>query len=174
MGIRALFGDIGGVLLTNGWDRTGREQAAAHFGIDLVELNNRHQEVFGTYELGKISLEEYIHHAVFNKKRDFTPEQFAEFMRSGSAPFSDMLTWVKKIKEKYHLKVTAVSNEGRELTDYRIKQFQLDSFIDTFVISAFVAFRKPDPSIYRLALDLTQVPASETFYLEDRDLFVQM
>jgi putative hydrolase of the HAD superfamily len=67
-----------------------------------------------------------------------------------------------------------VSNEGRELTEYRIRKFKLNAFVDFFISSCFVHFRKPDPDIFRVALDIAQVPRENLLYIEDRMLFVQV
>lgn len=75
---------------------------------------------------------------------------------------------------KYRLKITSVSNEGRELNVYRIKKFNLNSIIDIFISSSFVHYRKPDEDIYRIALDISQVRPQEVLYLEDREMFVQI
>lgn len=85
-----------------------------------------------------------------------------------------MITLVKDLKEKYKLKIVVVSNEGRELTEYRIKKFKLGAFVDFFISSSFVHFRKPDTDIYKLALDVAQVLPGEVVYIEDRPLFVQV
>jgi putative hydrolase of the HAD superfamily len=54
--ITHLFLDIGGVLLTNGWDRHCRRDAAQSFALDLEDLNDRHKMSFDTYEEGKLNL----------------------------------------------------------------------------------------------------------------------
>jgi putative hydrolase of the HAD superfamily len=85
-----------------------------------------------------------------------------------------MLALVKHLKKKYGLKVTVLSNEGRELAEYRIKQFRLNDFVDFFIVSSFVHFRKPDADIFRIALDTAQVKPGQVVYLEDRAMFVQV
>ncbi len=172
--IKALFLDLGGVMLTNGWDRTMRERAAQQFGLDLEEFNERHHLTFDTYEVGKLSLDEYLTRVVFYEPRRFTKEQFKSFMFAQSRPFPQMIELVRRLKQEYCLKVAAVSNEGRELAVYRIQTFDLQEFIDFFVVSSFVHFRKPDVDIFRLALDVAQVPADHVAYLDDRAMFVQV
>lgn len=172
--ITTLFLDVGGVLLTNGWERKSRELAAKTFNIDYAEMESRHHLTFDTYEIGKISLEEYLHRVVFYVKRPFTLNQFQEFMFEQTKPFSDMLELVASLKSHYRLKVAVVSNEGRELTEHRIRKFKLDSFVDFFVSSCFVHLRKPDLDIWRLALDMAQVPPAQVLYIDDRPLFVQV
>jgi putative hydrolase of the HAD superfamily len=172
--IQALFLDLGGVMLTNGWDRSMREKAAQQFGLDLDELNERHHLTFDTYEVGKLSLDEYLTRVIFYEPRRFSSEQFKAFMFAQARPFPEMITLVRRLKEQYCFRVAAVSNEGRELAVYRIQTFDLQEFIDFFIISSFVHFRKPDADIFRLALDVAQVSADHVAYLEDRAMFVQV
>ncbi len=172
--VQALFLDLGGVMLTNGWDRAMRERAAQEFGLDLEEVNERHHLTFDTYEIGKLSLDEYLDRVIFYEPRRFTREQFKAFMFAQSRPFPQMIELVRRLKEEYCFRVAAVSNEGRELAVYRIQKFDLQEFIDFFIISSFVHFRKPDADIFRLALDVAQVTADHVAYLEDRAMFVQV
>lgn len=171
---KILFLDIGGVLLTNGWDKAGREQAAKKFGVDFHEMESRHHLTFDTYEVGKITLKEYLDRTVFYEKRRFTHAQFKKFMFTLSKPFPEMLDLIGKLKAKHGLKVAVVSNEGRELNAYRIGKFKLDRFVDFFISSSYVHFRKPDADIFRIALDISQVPANQVLYIEDRPMFVEV
>jgi putative hydrolase of the HAD superfamily len=172
--ITALFLDIGGVLLTNGWDRNMRKDAAATFGLDYEEMNERHHLTFDTYEEGKLSLDEYLRRVVFYEKRPFSLEEFRAFMFAQSQPYPDMIALVQDLKSRHRLKVAAVSNEGRELTIHRIRKFELGTFIDFFISSCFVHFRKPDQDIYRIALDIAQVLPNQVVYIEDRAMFVEV
>lgn len=172
--ITTLFLDIGGVLLTNGWDHNARMRAAKKFGIDFDEMNERHHLTFDTYEEGKLSLEVYLNRVVFNQERLFSREEFKKFMYAQSAPFTDMIELVTCLKEQYHLQIAAVSNEGRELTIYRVQQFKLRTFIDFFVSSCFVHYRKPDEDIFRIALDIAQVRPEQVVYIDDRAMFVEV
>jgi len=172
--IAALFLDIGGVLLTNGWDRSARQRAAETFGLEYNEMDERHHLTFDTYEEGKLGLDEYLNRVVFYQDRSFSRDEFKAVMYTQSQPFPAMLGLMHRLKEHYHLKVAAVSNEGRELTIFRIQKFELDSLFDVFVSSCFVHYRKPDADIYRIALDLVQVPPEQIVYLDDRPLFVDV
>lgn len=168
-----LFTDLGGVLLTNGWDHSSRDAAAEHFGLDAHELQRRHEAVFPNYEQGFNTLEEYLEFAVFHERRAFSTEEFIEFMKRQSLPYPDMIEYVKCLKQKHGLKVVAVSNEGRELARYRIDTYDLDSFIDVFIVSAFVGRRKPYEDIFRLALEVANAEKSEVVYLDDRQMLAQ-
>ncbi len=169
--ITTLFVDIGGVLLTNGWDRGARHRAAETFSLEAAELDERHHLTFGTYEAGKLDLEAYLSRVVFYRQRPFSREQFRRFMFAQSQPYPQMLELVGRLKLRHRLKVVAVSNEGREIMAHRIAAFGLRALIDLFVVSCYVHFRKPDRDIYRLALDVAQVAPEEVVYLEDREMF---
>jgi putative hydrolase of the HAD superfamily len=172
--ITTIFLDIGNVLLTNGWDRKMRQAAAEKFGLDADEMNERHHLTFDTYEEGKLSLDDYLKRLVFFEERPYTPEDFKAFMFAQSQPKPEMIDLITRLKARYGLKVATVSNEGRELTIYRIKKFNLKSFVDFFISSCFVHIRKPDEDLYRLALDCAQVHPDQGVYVDDRVMFVEV
>ncbi|OGT08891.1 MAG: hydrolase [Gammaproteobacteria bacterium GWE2_37_16] len=172
--ITTLFLDIGGVLLTDGWDHNARQRAATKFNLDIAELNKRHHLTFDTYEDGKLMLEEYLKRVVFYEKRSFSSAHFKEFMFAQSKPYPKMIELLRWLKTQYRLKIVAVSNEARELNTYRIQKFKLAEFVDCFVSSCFVHLRKPDADIFRLALDVAQVPINRVLYLENTQMFVQI
>lgn len=172
--ITTVFIDIGGVLLTNGWDHLSRKLAAKKYKLDFDEMETRHQLIFSTYELGKLDLKNYLDYVVFYQKRKFTPAQFKKFMLDQSQPYPEMLELIHQLKIKYNLKIAVVSNESRELNSYRVQKFKLGDFVDFFASSCIVQLRKPDPEIYRLALDIAQVPANQVVYIDDRPLFVDI
>lgn len=174
MSITTLFLDIGGVLLTNGWDRQARSRAAEKFGLEGNEVDERHHLTFDTYEEGKLSLDEYLARVVFYEPRPFSPHEFREFMYSQSQPYPETIALLRQLKDRHGLRVAAVSNEGRELTEYRIRTFDLGSLIDVFISSCFVHYRKPDHDIYRLALDTVQVAPASVLYVDDRLMFVEV
>lgn len=172
--ITCMFLDIGGVLLTNGWDHHARKRAATHFKLKWAEMEERHRQTFDTYEVGKLTLEEYLGRVVFTQKRPFTRAEFRRFMFAQSKPYPEMIDLVTRLKGRHGLRIAVVSNEGRELNAHRIRKFKLDSFVDCFISSCFVQVRKPDADIFRLALDIAQAPPQRIIYLENTPMFVQV
>ncbi len=169
-----VFLDIGGVLLTDGWDHHARKRAATNFKLEFAAMEDRHHLVFAIYEEGKVTLEEYLTRTVFYEERAFTRDQFREFMFAQSQPYPEMLEMVAQLKVRHRLKIAMVSNEARELNAYRIQRFKLDRFVDFFISSCFVHLRKPDADIFRLALDIAQTPVEQIVYIEDTPMFVQI
>jgi putative hydrolase of the HAD superfamily len=173
-GITCVFLDIGGVLLTDGWDHLARRRAAKNFKLEWAEMESRHQLVFEIFEEGKITMEEYLSLVVFHQKRSFTRNQFRSYMFAQSKPFPEMIELVAKLKLNLRLKIAIVSNEARELNAYRIDKFGLDRLVDCFISSCFVHIRKPDADIFILALDIAQVRPAQAVFIDNTPMFVQI
>lgn len=171
--ISALFLDVGGVLLTNGWDTATRKKAVETFHLDEKEVDKRHRLAFDVYEIGKMTLDDYLKIVIFYESRPFSYTDFKQFMFSQSQPYQDMLDFICEIKTTHRLKIVVVSNEGRELAEYRFKTYRMREFVDVFIVSSFVHLRKPDTDIYKLALDSAQVQPNEVVYIDDRQLLVE-
>ncbi len=172
--ITHLFTDLGGVLLTNGWDRALRHRTAEHFGLDSAAMDERHNLTYDTYESGKMGLAAYLDRVVFYEPRPFSHDEVIAFILGAARAFPEMIDLVCRLKARHGIKVAVVSNEGRELTADRIRRFRLDSFVDFFIVSAYVHFRKPDEDIFRVALDIAQAEPERVVYIEDRPMFVEV
>jgi putative hydrolase of the HAD superfamily len=166
--IRAIFWDVGGVLLTNAWDHTERAEAIEHFQLDAKEFQDRHEPLVSSFERGQITLDEYLDRTVFYRDRPFTKDAFREFMFSLSRPFPEVLEFAKALGDSGQYFIGTINNESRELNNYRIEKFGLRKIFRLFVSSCYVGLRKPERDIYRVALEVTQVPAEECCFIDDR------
>lgn len=172
--VTTLFLDVGGVLLTNGWDHVARKRAARNFNLDWPEMDARHRLVFETHEEGKLTFQEYLGWVVFYEKRTFTRNQFRDFMFAQSKPYPRMLELITRLKQRHRLKIVVLSNESRAVNAHRILTFKLDQLADAFISSCFVRMRKPDIDIFRLALDLAQTPAEQVVFIDNTAMFVKI
>lgn len=172
--ITHLFTDLGGVLLTNGWDHSLRHLTADHFAINSAEMDERHHLTYDTYESGKMGLAAYLDRVIFYEPRGFTRDDVIDFILGQARAFPEMIDLVCRLKARHGIKVAVVSNEGRELTADRIRRFRLDDFVDFFIVSSYVHFRKPDEDIFRVALDIAQADPQRVAYIEDRQMFVEV
>jgi len=170
--VKILFFDIGGVLLSNGWGHESRKEASEKFGLDYEEVNALHNFIFNVYEIGSISLDEYLDTVVFNHPRDFAREDFKEFIYRQSVELPNMLQWLKKWKQDCGFRIISINNEGKELNDYRVKKFKLHECFDAFISSCEVKMRKPDPGIFYLAMGVALAQPSQCVYFDDRVMFV--
>ncbi len=168
--IRAIFWDVGGVLLTNAWDHTQRSAALKRFELDEREFHDRHEMVVSSFERGKITLDEYLDRTVFFRQRPFTREAFREYVFSLSQPLPGMLEFAQALADSGKYLMATINNESRELNYYRMERFGLRKIFRLFFSSCFVGLRKPERDIYRMAVETTQIPAEECCFIDDRPL----
>lgn len=167
--LKILFLDVGGVLLNNGWGHESREKAARQFALNYDEMEVLHNFIFNVYEMGKITLDDYLNTVVFNHPRDFSREAFKEFMFAESVELPEMLQWLIGWKRSNSgFRIISINNEGLELNRYRIEKFNLHDCFDAFVSSGDVGMRKPDPGIFRLAMGIAQARPDQCVYFDDR------
>jgi putative hydrolase of the HAD superfamily len=168
--ISALFWDVGGVLLSNAWDHNERLQTLNHFLLSEAEFHDRHETVVASFEQGKITLDEYLDRTVFYRERSFTRQAFKDDMFSQSQPDNEALALARELACAGKYLMSTINNESKELNLLRIEKFGLDKIFSLFVSSCFVGLRKPEPAIYKLALEITQKPAEECCFIDDRAL----
>ena len=167
--ISTILWDVGGVLLTNGWDRTQREAVLAHFSLDESEFERRHAALDAAWERDELTADEYMRRTVFYEPRSFTPGEFLEAVRAESRLLEDSAIGILRglsASEEYVL--ATVNNESRALNEYRIAKFDLLDEFDAFFSSCYLGLRKPDRKIYQLALDVLQRDPEETVFIDDR------
>jgi len=167
--IRTIFFDIGGVLLSNAWDHEDRAQALQVFGLDAAEFESRHKSLVDAFEKDGLSLDEYLDRTVFYKQRPFTREAFTEYMHSRTKPKNDSIELARGIARTTRYLMGIINNESKELNLARIQNFGLKEIFKIFVSSCFVGLRKPEPEIYKLALELTQSEPEACCFIDDRE-----
>jgi putative hydrolase of the HAD superfamily len=164
--IRALFWDIGGVLLSNGWDRDQRKEVVTEFGLDPEDFQERHKLIVPELEIGRLSLTDYLTQTVFMAPRDFSREDFTSAMEAQSVPDEAALSLLRSLAGKHRM--YALNNESRELNAFRRRQFDLDGPLLAFFSSCYLGVAKPNPAIYRLALELAGVQPGQAVMIDDR------
>jgi len=168
--IRAIFWDVGGVLLTNAWDHIERSAALEYFRLDEEEFRARHEMVVSSFERGEISLDEYLDRTVFYQNRPFTRDQFRDYMFSLSQPITGALCFARALADSGKYFMSTINNESRELNLYRIEKYGLRDIFRLSVSSCFVGLRKPESGIYRRAIEITQINPQECCFIDDRAL----
>jgi putative hydrolase of the HAD superfamily len=168
--ITTLFWDIGGVILTNGWDRVSRQEAAEAFHLNWEEFQDRHELSFPAFDSGHLSLDEYLDRTLFYRPRPFTREEFTAFMFAQSKEFPESRAILDAAARSGKYFIGAINNEPLELNQYRIEAFHLRRDFTVFFSSCYVRSRKPEELIFRVALDVTQRPAERCIFIDDRPL----
>jgi putative hydrolase of the HAD superfamily len=168
--ITTMFWDIGGVILTNGWDHNSRRAAAEKFRLDWEDFEGRHELSFPAFDSGLITLNEYLDRTLFYRPRPFTRETFIAFMFEQSKEYPEARAVLDAVARSGKYLIGAINNEPFELNEYRIKKFDLRRDFLVFFSSSYVHSRKPEETIYRMALEITQRPAEECIFIDDRPL----
>ena len=168
--IDSIFWDIGGVILTNGWDRVSRKAAAEAFHLDWEDFSDRHELTFPAFDCGQITMEEYLNRTLFYRQRSFSREEFTGFMFAQSRPLPGSREVLDAVTNTNKYFVGAINNEPLELNEYRIEAFQLRRNFLVFFSSCYVHSRKPEPTIFKVALEVTQRKAERCIFIDDRPL----
>jgi putative hydrolase of the HAD superfamily len=168
-----LFFDVGGVLLSNGWDTGARKRAAETFALDYPEFQTRHEMLKTAFETGRLSLDAYVRKAVFHRPRSFRPEEFKEFMFSVSELLGDTLEFVRALSLSGHCRLYTLNNESRELHEHRVAKFGLDKIFRGFLTSCYLGQVKPDEEIYLNALGIASCRVEDAIFIDDRSLNVE-
>lgn len=166
--ITTLLFDVGGVILTNGWDEVNRRESAEHFNLDLDEIENRHNKIFPDFEKGNVSLNKYIEDVIFYKKRNFSREDFINFIKNRTRPYESSIQILEKLSKDKNYLLATINNESYELNLFRINQFKLYNYFTSFFSSGFLNTRKPEPLIYKIALNVLHKNPSECLFIDDR------
>ena len=168
--ITTLFFDIGGVILTNGWDRDARREAAQTFELDWEDFQDRHDLSFPAFDAGQITLNQYLDRTLFYRARSFTREEFTAFMFAQSREYPDTRAVLTALSQSGKYLVAAINNEPLELNQYRIEAFHLRKDFQSFFSSCYLNARKPEEAIYRIALEVTQRVPEQCVFVDDRAL----
>ncbi len=167
--ITTLFFDVGGVLLTNGWDHVSREKAAQHFEYDYEASDERHQKVANAFECGRVNLHDYLNEVVFFQRRSFSEADFIHFMEQQSQPHASSLKVIRQLAEENKYLLATINNESLHLNLYRIRTFELSRYFRAFFSSCFLGVTKPECEIFQKALYITQRKGQECLFVDDRE-----
>jgi putative hydrolase of the HAD superfamily len=168
--ITTLFFDIGGVCLSNGWDREQRRVVTDKYGFDYDAFDRRHRQVVDSLERGQITLHEYLQWTIFYEPRPFTIDDITAEIMQLSQPFLETLSIVRAVRKTGQYLLATINNESRELHEYRIQHFGLCDLFTAFFTSCYLGLLKPQPEHYRRALQITQRSADECLYIDDRPM----
>jgi len=168
--LTTMFWDIGGVLLTNGWDIDSRKAAAEIFQLDWDDFERFHDASFANWEKGRITLDQYLDRTVFRQPRTFSREEFTAFILAQSQEYPQSRAVLTELAGSGQYFMGAINNEPLELNEYRIQKFELKPEFPVFFSSCYVGTRKPEEDIFRIALHVTQKLPAECLFIDDREV----
>jgi putative hydrolase of the HAD superfamily len=166
--VTSLFWDVGGVVLSNGWDAPSRAAAARRFALDAEDFETRHDAESAAWEMGRITLEAYLDRVIFYRTREFSREEFTDFIFSQSTEKPETRALLDELTSERRYFMATLNNEAAELNAYRIRTFHLTRNFTAFFSSCYLGSRKPAEEIYRRALEITQRVPEECIFIDDR------
>ncbi len=169
--IRTIFWDVGGVILTNGWDKGQRTRVLSRLGVDLVAYEEMHDRANYYWERGLLTAEDFFTQTVLrpNPRLNLTfdllwPQVCAE----SKVLHAECLDLLAQLKQSGRYRLATLNNESRELNGYRLDNFKLRSLFDYFICSGYVHEMKPAVSIYESAIDISGFPAHSAVFIDDK------
>ena len=172
LGFDAILFDVGGVLLSNGWDHTERHAAYAHFGLneaDVAEIEARHAGPYDLLERDELTLDEFLAQVIFFKPRGFTPAEFVPVMLGQSKLLADSaLPVLRELAGRGDWLVGLLNNESRALHQFRVERFGIAAYVDMQLSSCYLGLRKPEVAIFKRALDILGCRAERVLFIDDR------
>ncbi len=161
--------DVGGVLLTNGWDHLQRANVLEHFALDATAFESRHPDANERWEKDQINAQQYLDETVFYQPRSFTHQDFLNAIFAQSIPLEDSaISVLHELSTSQKYLIGSLNNEAREPNDYRFERYGLRKYFEVALSSCYVGLRKPNPEIYKRAIDILARPAERILFIDDR------
>ena len=159
--------DLGGVAVEIESDRLVH-QVAQLLGrsFEDVQAAIYHKELLLPFELGRIRPRAYYEGL---KARLTLPWTYEQFVRAWNDVFRENqdVTRIMQRLHKWH-KLIALTNTNELHLNHLQAAIPALSVLSDWVASCDVGLCKPDPKIYRLALDRAGARAERTVYIDDR------
>lgn len=166
MSIRAIFFDLGGVILRTEF-QAPRQRLAERLGLeydDLVKI------VFDSDSgiratVGEISSDEHWDAILQRLKRPASElVSIRDEFFAGDVVDRTLLAYIQSLRGKY--KTGLISNAWGDLRDFLVRE-KIDEAFDNLFISAEVGAAKPEPKIFQIALEQFGVSPEEAVFIDD-------
>lgn len=171
-GVRTIFWDIGGVVLTNGWDHGQRTCVLGRLGVDLDSYEELHERANYYWERGLITAEDFFRQTVLapNPRLKLTFDQlWPQVCAQSKVLHAECLDILSELKQTGKYRLATLNNESRELNEHRLDAFKLRSLFDYFICSGYVHEMKPSRGIYQSAIDISGFDAERALFIDDKE-----
>ena len=166
MSIRAVFFDLGGVILRTEY-QAPRQHLAEKLGMEYDDLVKVVFDSESGYKasIGAITSDEHWAAVIKRLKR---PASEMEAIRheffAGDIIDRTLLDFLRSLRGTY--KTGLISNAWGDLREYIVRE-KFDDAFDHMIISAEVGAVKPEAKIYQIALAQAGVHANEAVFVDD-------
>jgi FMN phosphatase YigB (HAD superfamily) len=167
--IQTIFWDLGGVLLTNGWDKDQRTEVLTSLDVDLDAYEALHDQANFFWERGLMTAQDFFGKTVLSANPGITFDQLWPLVCAQSKVLNpECFDILSALKATGRYRIATLNNESRELNAHRLDAFNLRQYFDYFICSGYVHEMKPAPGIYRDAIDISGRPAETSLFIDDK------
>ena len=169
--IRTIFWDLGGVVLTNGWDHAQRTRVLGRLGVDLEAYEEAHERANYYWERGLITAKDFFRQTVLHRNPGLNlsfEALWRQVCAESKVLHPECLDLLAELKQQGRYRLATLNNESRELNGYRLDAFKLRSLFDYFICSGYVHEMKPQAGIYRAAVDISGFEARQALFIDDK------
>jgi putative hydrolase of the HAD superfamily len=166
MSIRAVFFDLGGVIVRTEY-QAPRQQLAERLGMEYDDLSKIvfDSETGAQASIGTITALQHWESVMKRLKRPPTElESIRDEFFAGDIIDRQLLEFLRSLRGKQTTGL--ISNAWSDLRDYMVREKMADAF-DHIIISAEVGVAKPDPKIFKIALEQAGVSPNEAVFVDD-------
>ena len=169
--IETIFWDIGGVLLTNGWDQGQRGRVLTELGVNLAAYEAVHDRENWFWERGLMTAEEFFERTVLstNKELGLTFASVWPLVCGESQVLHpECFDLLRRLRDDPDVRLATLNNESRELNGFRLDTFGLRECFDFLICSGYSGEMKPAAGLYRTAIEVSGRPAETALFIDDK------
>jgi HAD superfamily hydrolase (TIGR01509 family) len=166
--IKLILFDLGGVLFTSGMN-TFVDGVCRRYGIadkTLRELVD-YGELGSLYREGKITRDEFWKRVISTLNLKETADELEREWIEGYHLIEGTKNLIEKLSKSY--KVMFLSDNVKEREIALEKKYGFKSWFAGGIFSHEVGVRKPDPKVYKIALEKAEEDAEETVFIDDKE-----
>jgi epoxide hydrolase-like predicted phosphatase len=165
--IKAFIFDFGGVLARTE-DYTPRHAWDERLGLPTgsVERAVHHSDIWIQAQLGRITPRAYwngVAELLYMRKEDI--DELRRDYFSGDRLNYRLVALIRDLRAKGY-PVALLSNESLQL-ESRLREYGIHDLFDHVLISALMGMMKPDPTVYRVALQSVRATPHEAVFVDD-------
>jgi putative hydrolase of the HAD superfamily len=170
LALRAVIFDYGRVL-TGPPDPAAYAELMRITGLSADRLDRAYWKDRNAYDEGKLIGVAFWHNVVRDAGLKLTEPEIAELnlwdARMWTRGDPAMVAWQLAIKQR-GLLTAIVSNMGDTVHEHMVRELRWLSRFDVLVWSYQLGIAKPDPAIYRYALEKLGTQPAETLFIDDK------
>ena len=169
--IKAIFFDIGGVLVTEVFRIFG-SWAADKKKISIGMFKELVRPHWLKYRLGELDGIDFMQGVIDDLGIEADPEEILDYTCSMMKTDDAVLSIVKRIKSSGRYRLGVISKNSFEWSAHGKETLGLGKYFDVWVVSCEVSLAKPEPGIYEYAIEKLSMKPDDCVFIDDKQVNV--